>query len=321
MAETSIEWTDETWNPVLGCSPVSKGCLHCYAAKEAVRLAGNPNPKISVPYAGLAEMRGAGEKRRAVFTGALSFMHDRLEQPLQWLKSRRVFVNSMSDLFHPDVPIEFIAQVFAVMAMTRRHTYQVLTKRADRMAEVLGSELFRSEVEIAVALRLDGIHREMVWPLPNVWLGTSVEDQPAADERIPHLLRTPAAVRFLSCEPLLGPVDLRRIKITASLYADALGGRDTADWVIVGGESGPRARPCNVAWIRSIVQQCREAGTSVFVKQLGAVPVEVRPAPTRKWPDSEIEYGLKLRDRKGGNMEEWPADLRVREFPNATAGV
>jgi protein gp37 len=364
---SAIEWTDETWNPVLGCTPVSEGCRNCYAAKEANRLAGNPNPKISLPYAGLAEMRGAADRRRPVFTGALSFMHDRLEQPLRWRKPRRVFVNSMSDLFHPDVPDEFIDRMFAVMALTPRHTYQVLTKRPDRMADYMNDAEVRGRWgDAAAALSRDyaeivhpvlrraygldddprlriGDFETLAWeeaaagdfPVFNVWLGTSVEDQAAADQRVPHLLRTPAAVRFLSCEPLLGPVDLRRVgrEGRGDDFDTLLGWRTSygykartpdecsnrvssvqhgrVDWVIVGGESGPGARRCDVAWVRSIVRQCQDAGTAVFVKQLGARPVD----SVIRWVDPDGHALGTIHDRKGGDMAEWPADLRVREWP------
>lgn len=339
-----IQWTDATWNPVIGCTPVSEGCRNCYAAGHARRMGGNPRTPY---YEGLARTAGDG---RAVFTGVVRTMEDRLDQPLRWTRPRRVFVNSMSDLFHPDVPFEFVDRVFAVMALADRHTFQVLTKRPERMAEYLGHNptgRLNAVTHARVARAAEAIARSRgedtaapywdvwleCWPLPNVWLGTSVEDQTAADERIPHLLRCPAAVRFLSCEPLLGPVDLRSV---GHGYHDALtstccpfcgeygvdpcppcrnGEGVMVDWIIAGGESGPRARPCNVGWIRSIVDQCREAGVPVFVKQLGADPRVCYPSRSQAWPDSEVEYEAPLHDPKGGNPEEWPEDLRVREWP------
>lgn len=283
---------------------------------------------------------------------------DRLMEPLSWKKPRRVFVNSMSDLFHEDVPFEFVDRVFAVMALCPQHTFQVLTKRPERMAQYLllsggkvnGKTLEREghvgleamgitfdaqaagmkHVGRGVTLHRDG---ELVkWPLPNVWLGTSVEDQSRADERIPHLLRCPAAVRFLSCEPLIGPVDLKPM-----LY----GGTDMSgvQWVIVGGESGANARACDVAWIRSIVKQCKESGVPVFVKQLGKWSAGTPHAPVHRWlfpdgatcttpilrdthwrdpPDGAIAWSLGG-DPKGGKLSEWPEDLRVREWPEKTA--
>src|SRR5690606_9421890 len=301
---TNIEWTDETWNPVVGCSPVSEGCRNCYAAREAIRLAGNPNPEVSGPYIGTAEMRGLGRFRRPVFTGIVRGVEGRLTEPLRWKKPRRVFVNSMSDLFHPAVPFEVVDRVFAVMAITPRHVYQVLTKRPDRMAEYMNGldpervinaagDLFGDEGWSWVSNWMEGWSRPHEvpddgnpcngtvkrWPLPNVWLGTSVEDQAAADERIPHLIETPAAVRFLSCEPLLGPVDLSSWIGNPPVCGPGsertwLPDEAGVDWVIVGGESGPKARPCDVQWILRIVKQCKRAAVPVFVKQLGAFVVD-----------------------------------------------
>lgn len=314
---SAIQWTNATWNPVVGCSPVSEGCRNCYAARHAIRLAGNPNPQVSLPYLDTAEKRGAGEKRRAVFTGKLSFMYDRIDQPLRWRRPRRVFVNSMSDLFHPDVPTEFIAQCFAVMAIANQHTYQVLTKRPKRAADLLSDDAFWRDVEFHVADRLTIPILQLRRTLPHLWIGASVEDQEAADERIPHLIETPAAVRFLSCEPLLGPVDLSSWIGNPPVCGPGsertwLPDEAGVDWVIVGGESGPGARPCEVAWIRSIVDQCKVAGVPVFVKQLGARPMTDRWDFTRREPGS---IPMKLRDRKGGDPSEWPEDLQVREFP------
>lgn len=330
---SKIEWTDATWNPLTGCSPVSEGCRNCYAAREAAgRLSGHP------AYSGLAEYRGTGDARHPVFTGEIRLHPDRLDQPLRWRKPRRVFVNSMSDLFHPDVPEEFIDRVFAVMALSPDHTFQVLTKRPERMAAYVGRDLRHPFVEAAATRVLRDVGRDpgdmieehpwmsthspwsLTWPLPNVWLGTSVEDQDAADERIPHLLRTPAAVRFLSCEPLIGPVEIPRRPESCWDHKWAGPGNVCPNckdgpvehpigWVIVGGESGPGARPFDVAWARSLIRQCRAAGVACFVKQLGARPFEshVTVGGDRRWAD--------LSDRKGGDPEEWPEELRVREWP------
>ena len=234
---TGIEWTNETWNPVTGCAKVSQGCKNCYAEGVAHRFWAKQYPPVG------------GRPRR--FTD-VQCHPDRLDEPLRWRKPRRVFVNSMSDLFHDDVPDEFIGQVFAVMGRAPQHTFQVLTKRPERM------------------------RRFCAWtartgnpPLTNVWLGVSVEDQRASDERIPLLLQTPAAVRVLSCEPLLGPLEFsdvtRRSDAVHQLGKPAL---DGIGWVIVGGESGPAARPCDVAWVRSIVEQCRAAGGPAFVQDV-----------------------------------------------------
>jgi len=370
---SAIEWTDATWNPTTGCTPVSPGCLNCYAARDAVRMAGNPNPKISSKYAGLAVIRDG----RAVFNGTVRRHEDRLEIPLHWRSPRMVFVDSQSDLFHETVPFEFIDRVFAVMALCPQHTFQVLTKRPERMAEYLATRTPIGDVprvehmpqwyQVATAM-LDSGATSMprgAWdrghdgmpdpsqPLPNVWLGTSVENQATADERIPHLLRCPAAVRFVSAEPLLGAVDLTRLGYGAHRLVDALAGDLMLDreeeseqpeicaaapgsisWVIVGGESGPNARACDVASIRSIRNRCKAAGVACFVKQLGARPFDplmVGPDPPREiWPNGtrfetsprksdavwQCTGFAKLHDKKGGEISEWPADLRVREMPS-----
>lgn len=323
---SGIQWTNATWNPVVGCTRASRGCDNCYAAREAAgRLKNSP------VYQGLAVFTKSG---RPAFNGTIRLLPERLDQPIRWKRPRIIFVNSMSDLFHPDVPDEFIAECFAVMAIANRHTFQVLTKRPERAAELLSDDAFWGDV----GFRVGGVTAPIATvrvPLPNVWIGTSVEDQAAADDRIPHLLRTPAAIRFLSCEPLLGPVDLARVggDPFGRGRIDALNGVQyvrahameigcewetqqvrRVDWVIVGGESGPRARPCDVDWIRSIVAQCRTSGVPVFVKQLGAHPFEKRPAEAG--PHETVWTRLfRLRDRKGGDPAEWPEDLRVREWP------
>lgn len=329
MAENSkIEWTDATWNVVTGCTKISAGCAHCYIeSTPPFRIAGRKFVRGHIP---------------------LEFHPDRLGLPLTWKRPRRVFVNSLSDMFHHDVPDELIRKMFAVMSLCGQHTFQILTKRPERMAAWFADSentLDACQAELTVAdfdadrtptgksrvrdLRaINGTYGKKVgdgnhWPLPNVWLGTSVENQAAADERIPHLLRTPAAVRFLSCEPLLGPVSLLP-------YRDADGnvrisqGID-CDWVIIGGESGHGARPMQIEWVRSIVEQCRDVGVAVFVKQLGASveaseaidPIDQFPGNVTFRQGRDIHTALiKLIDRKGGDPEEWPADLRVREFPN-----
>lgn len=233
-----IEWTEATWNPTTGCDQVSPGCDYCYALALAKRLkaAGNPryqsdgNPRTSGPGFGL------------------SLHWDKIEEPLRWKKPRLVFVNSMSDLFHSAIPREFILSLFEVMESAAQHTFQILTKRAGRMAAILR------------ALRPD--------PLPNVWLGTSVEDQKRARLRVPRLLDTPASVRFLSCEPLLGPIDLSpwmRARRSEVLEPN----EPRIQWVIVGGESGPRHRLMHPDWVRTIRDQCTAAAVPFFFKQWG----------------------------------------------------
>lgn len=222
---TSIEWTETTWNPVRGCARISPGCEHCYAERMAHRFSG-----AGMPYEGLTRPSRRGPK----WTGRVKLVHHAIREPLSWRQPRLVFVNSMSDLFHDDVPDEFIESVFDTMKRASKHTFQVLTKRADRLH--------------AIAPRLP-------WP-SNVWMGVSVESA-AYTWRIDRLRATDAAIKFLSLEPLLGPLsDLE------------VGG---IDWVIVGGESGPGARPMEKAWVRDIRCQCRGASVPFFFKQWGGV--------------------------------------------------
>lgn len=333
MAENSkIEWTDATWNPVRGCDPVSPGCANCYAAEVAARFSGPGQP-----YEGLAT-RHPGQP--AKWTGMIRMVPEKLAEPLSWRKPRRVFVNSMSDLFHEDVPFEFIDECFVVMALARQHTFQVLTKRAERLRQwaLASDRLDRLDDAIIRVLdmrdrALDGYdslqcfrqphkpHEAEQWPIPNVWLGVSVENQAAADERIPLLLQCPAAVRFLSCEPLLGPLQLDsgpRGGPPRFLSTEIDHPNDVKlDWVIVGGESGLAARYCDVAWIRSIVEQCQAASVPCFVKQLGSNPLATASITTPNLSGGDgrnrIEWATK--DRKGGDPAEWPADLRVRQWP------
>ena len=313
---TSIEWTrgddgteGKTWNPTTGCDRISPGCDNCYALTMAKRLKGMElargatNPKY----------QNDGDPRTSGPGFGITGHPDTLAEPLRWKKPRRVFVNSMSDLFHARVTTELITSVWKTMAATPQHTYQVLTKRASRLAPVLAK-----------------VHAELglTEPLPNVWLGVSVESQKYANLRIPGLLRASAAVRFLSCEPLLGPVDLTRIPFQGDVryVVDALRGRyglrepkehfmfgmaslGPIDWVIVGGESGPGARVMETEWAANLVQQCQGARRAVFVKQLGSV-----------WARDIFVGGKSVAahgDTKGGDPNHWPADLRVREYPAA----
>lgn len=226
MAETSIEWTDATWNPVAGCTILTAGCTNCYAMRMAARLEAMGQEK----YTGTTRKSGG----RAKWTGVIKLDHAALDAPLKWSKPKRVFVNSMSDLFHADVPAEFIRQVWATMERTPKHTYQILTKRPERMAEVLSNPDFPV--------------------LPNVWLGTSVEDGRVIS-RLDDLRRVPAAIRFVSFEPLIGSV----------------AGADLNDihWAIVGGESGPNSREMDPAWVDEIEAACRATGAAFFFKQWG----------------------------------------------------
>jgi protein gp37 len=228
MADTTIEWTDATWNPVAGCAILTAGCANCYAMRMAARLEAMGVEK----YSGLTRKTGG----RAKWTGEIRLDVMSLSIPMSWRQPRKVFVNSMSDLFHPDVPVDFIATVWGVMEECKHHIFQILTKRPERMAQVLAKDCFRT--------------------LPNVWLGTSVENNEVVG-RIDDLRRVPAAVRFVSLEPLIGSV------------SDA----DLTDiqWAIVGGESGPKARPMDPAWVDEIKDLCDDAGAAFFFKQWGGV--------------------------------------------------
>lgn len=302
---SKIEWTDATLNVVTGCEKVTPGCDNCYAETFAERWRGTPGHHFENGF-------------------DVTLRPERLTLPLRWKKPRRVFVNSMSDLFHKDVPDEFIARTFAVMARTPQHTYQILTKRHGRMRSLIGGEIDGGQTLLEAADEETArVLYDARWPLPNVWLGVSVEDQQRADLRIPTLLDTAAAVRFLSCEPLLGEVDLTRWLRPVpgcghidpddgtcghpeahspechrwadcplvSLYGEWHG----PDWVIVGGESGPGARPMDLKWAESLVHQCQVADVPVFVKQLG------------------VKAGSKTHH----DINTFPEALRVREFPGA----
>jgi protein gp37 len=276
---TGIQWTDATWNPVRGCSRVSPGCEHCYAETMAGRFCGPGQP-----YEGLVKLNGGrGAGKRSKWTGVVRMVPEHLADPLRWRRPRRIFVNSMSDLFHEQLSDEDIAAVFAVMAAAPRHTFQVLTKRPERMrdwfrwlegAAERSRSIFpaddttwrRNHVMWAAARRADvdlaASRHDHQWPLPNVWLGVSVEDQRRADERIPLLLDTPAAVRFISAEPLLGPIDFRRVPGFNRV------GLNLQDWwVIAGAESGRGARKMDLDWVRSIRDQCAAARVPFFYKQ------------------------------------------------------
>lgn len=291
---TKIEWTDATWNPVTGCTKVSPGCDHCYAEGIANRFAG-----------GAAWPNGFD----------VTLREKRLTEPFRWHEPKRVFVNSMSDLFHEAISDDYIARVFAVMAATPQHTYQILTKRHARLRAYLRDSCrcgtghppmthLLSRVAWAVSRanpeRIPGDFdeealRAVTWPLPNVWLGVSVEDQQWANVRVPALLETPAAVRFLSCEPLLGPVSLAGAVDGTCWWCRGsgyLGGRNwvaqsdvepncwhcngqgldgrRVNWVIVGGESGAGARPMDPDWVRTLRSQCEATLTPFFFKQWGS---------------------------------------------------
>lgn len=286
MADRSgIEWTDSTWNPVRGCARVSDGCRNCYAERVAARFCG-----AGQPYDGLVHATTRG------WNGKVKLVPEALQVPWRWTRGRRIFVNSMSDLFHPDVPFDFIASVFWLMSVTTRHTYQILTKRPERMLQFFDwveeeSGIFPDDRIGEAAYEcpeLQGLVWEAAtktrggydncgpaWPYRNVWIGVSVEDQAAADARVPLLLRCPAAVRWISAEPLLGPVDLRpwlaRTKHPGpdGIFSDRTGIEGRLHWVVAGGESGVDARPMNPDWARSLRDQCNDVGVPFLFKQWG----------------------------------------------------
>ncbi len=298
MATTNIEWTDVTWNPVTGCSAVSPGCTHCYAATMTNRLQAMGRKE----YSGLLNAHGH-------FNGNVNTLTERLAAPLRWRKPRMVFVNSMSDLFHENVPDSFIRMVFAVMSIAGQHTFQVLTKRAERMSQWFADEansLSACQAELVASdwwcatqpdrtptnrnrvrdtSQINGTSRGLgdgnYWPLGNVWLGVSAEDDGRARERIPHLLSCPASVWFVSAEPLLGPIS----------YTGMFG----VDWVIVGGESGPCARPLLPQWVRDIRDKCKTAIVPFFFKQWGPRQAGhlLDGRAHREWPKSN---NLKAQD-------------------------
>lgn len=366
MGITNIEWTDRSWNPVVGCIKVSAGCAHCYAETMGKRLK-------AMAVADVAAGKNPGRKRHYIdaiddkgrWSGKLIPVPEALGDPLSWKKPSRVFVNSMSDLFHEDVPDWFIDDVFASMALAPQHTFQVLTKRAGRMRayfdalaarvqewdggegeteEFLMESVADRETETIVGLKaIEWLSfynaRNLGWPLPNVELGVSVEDQSTANERIPHLLRSPAALRFVSYEPALGPVDWTWIEAANGWVIDALRGEwsrradagidepsaeechnggPRLDAIIIGGESGHGARPFDLAWARSTIAQCKAAGVAPFLKQFGSNAVA--------WDQYADGLGgitgggghlpWLTYDPKGGDPSEWPDDLRgFREWP------
>jgi protein gp37 len=285
--------------------------------KQAHRFSG-----AGQPYEGLTQLT----KNGPVWTGAARFAPEMLDAPLKWRQPKRIFVNSMSDLFHEDVTFYQIAAVFGVMAACRQHTFQVLTKRPERMrvwfewldvlAESVKAKYPHEPIEgryaealISAGVKVSDMPNAVPasWPLPNVWLGVSAENQEAADERIPLLQHCPAALRFVSAEPLLGSLYITwRLKRTPES-----GGLPPIDWVIAGGESGPGARPCALEWIEGLVGQCRDHDVPVFVKQLGATVVSTQ----RTTAGGDWAWYAGLAERKGGNPSEWPVHLNVREFP------
>ncbi|HMY88545.1 MAG TPA: phage Gp37/Gp68 family protein [Microthrixaceae bacterium] len=309
---TNIEWTDETWNPIVGCSKVSPGCDNCYA--------------VGTVHRGLAEQhRGLTVRAEGAtdWTGEVRVVESMMDRPLRWTKPRRIFVNSLSDLFHPGVSDETIARIFAVMALAPQHTFQVLTKRPQRMADMLSTMLFWKVVASHCA---DDQTASLSWPyrtaianhqgLPNVWLGVSIESDRYAF-RAAHLRRTPAAVRWISAEPLLGP--LPSLDLTG------------IDWLVVGGESGPKARPMHPQWVRDLRDEC----TDICCPECGETwPYDDAEIPCShcrgsgaedptaflfKQGGSVLAKEWGCTDSKGGKLDEIPAEFQIREYPGGAS--
>jgi len=322
---TNIEWTDATWNPTRGCSRISTGCERCYAERQAIRHAGPGRP-----YEGLVRMTSQGPR----WTGEVRVVDHAIDEPLSWRAPRRVFVDSMSDLFHEALPDSAIDRVLATMVLAPQHIFQVLTKRASRMHRYLSDpKLYGRVLDAAGELRAArpelteiGISNPSTTPPSWIWWGVSVEDQASADKRIPALLDTPAAVRFVSYEPAIAPVDFRRLEVVTpepphkpGVWINALTGHVSGpdemmprlDWIIIGGESGQHPRLFDAAWARELIAHARAAERdgvrpAVFVKQLGKISLDT---------DYRGLGPLPLKHPKGGDPAEWPEDIRVREFP------
>lgn len=330
---SNIQWTDLTINPIYliredgsngghFCNKVSPGCLHCYS--EAQNQSNYFSFASHLKYAEQAPDN-------------LIFDETVMEKLLRMRSGKKVFLCSMTDLFGDWVPDEWIDKAFAYMALSQQHIFQVLTKRPERLRPYLQKgakqRIRRGVVDLGPSMNLAPKRYEAFatcefdWPLPNVWLGTSVEDQQVAGDRIPLLLDTPAAIRFLSCEPLLEELNLVSHKRNGCSYnyllntwepcrsgaGGAVAGGQISPYtneginqVIIGGESGVGARPCHIDWIQSILQQCQQTKTAVFVKQLGQNSLSYVAGSSAK---------IKLKDRKGGDMAEWPESIRVRQFP------
>ena len=335
MGKTKIGWTEEVWNPTRGCSLKSPGCVNCYAMRQARRM--------DVPgghYEGLTVLGPKGP----LWSGRVELAPPTvLAQPLSWRKPRVVFVNSMSDLFHEGLDYADVAGILGIMVKAQPSVFQVLTKRADRMLDfqrwlVATAESWHDlddEFDIVDALgevmrhnanrllegyaEIDVLHMEGYWPLPNVWWGISTENQATLDERLPYLEKIHGVVRFLSCEPLLEGLSFWPKHTVEQMAAGHKNGSfyptrlHHVDWVIVGGESGYGARRFHIEWLRGIVNQCSEVGVPVYAKQLGLRPYH------RLRPGEDHMRRLKLKDRKGEDVSEWPAKVpRCRDFPPAT---
>lgn len=331
-----MKWWDKSWNTLIGCSHASSGCSNCYGERlAATRLRHLPTYGLVVQ----------SDKPR--WNGKVLDLTDRLGDPLRWRKPQRIFVNDMGDTFHPEVSFTYITAMFGVMAACPQHTFMLLTKRPERMLEFYrwvekremeGRSMFCDDSPewriwqmLHVSARRKGVkvpsHHGGGWPLPNVWVGTTCEDQTRAEERIPFLIQVPAVVRFLSLEPLLGDINIGLMGTQPSTWMNGQQYRmvhQDIHWAITGGESGPRARQCAREWLVNIVRQCHEAGTPCFVKQLGSAYVDEKNAIGGRYVKVPEEYGSpvkRLKDMAGRDMAEWPSSLRVRQYPEATCAT
>jgi protein gp37 len=306
---TRIEWTDRSWNPLRGCSRISEGCRNCYAERQAARYS-----QRGGPFEGFAVRTPDGPR----WTGRVELVPHKLDEPLALAAPSRIFVNSMSDLFHEAVPFDVIDQIFAVMALCPDHTFQVLTKRAERMRDYMRDRQTNEAILAGMITLTYGRagrrvcerfskaikHGHKPFPPSNVWLGVSVEDQAAADVRIPALLETPAALRWLSVEPLLGSIECSDVTGRRDAVSQ-LGRRSLSGihWIVAGGESGPAARPCDPRWIRSLRDQATAAGVPFFFKQWGAW------LPGTRGADGLLEFEFAVADMAG-----IPSDPPIHEF-------
>lgn len=287
---TAIEWTDATWNPIVGCSRTSPGCDHCYAIGVAHRGMSEHHRGLTVrPEGGPTDWNGEIHLApEGIFL-----------KPLAWKRPRRIFVNSLSDLFHAEVETETIARIFAVMSLAPQHTFQVLTKRSQRMQDLVDSGRFAGWVD-ELREELDPGCGDVPWPLPNVWLGVSIESNRYAF-RARHLSTTPAAVRWVSAEPLLGPLD--------ELDLEGM------DWIVAGGESGPGARPMQMEWVRDLRDRCVTLGVPFLFKQWGDWAPDWDPATGQQTPESMSRVGKRAAGREldGRTWDEYPEPRMVTD--------
>lgn len=267
---TKIEWTEKTWNPITGCSKISPGCDNCYAERMSKRLAGRCGYDAERPF-------------------KVTYHPEKLEQPIKWRKPSMIFACSMGDLFHVDTPIEFIDAVFATMAIANQHTYQLLTKRPRLARSYLMDPGTPERIRLACHQPVDIdtlLQWKWQWPLPNVWLGVTAENQEPADKRIPVLLDTPAAVRFVSVEPMLEAINLKLTYTAPFFNSGDMTYRKPIDWVICGGETGPGARPMSVEWARDLRGQCYAAHVPFFFKKVGGGRETPEDLLVRQWPEA-----------------------------------